>query len=162
MSDRERDDPDLTIRERIGLAILRRVLRPAVVDLLPTRLWRSGNLYWSFRLHFCYDPYRTVEWDGNEIARGRRLLGVPEHRPVTGVYPCPVCGFGLERPPWTEGRFASGSHEICPSCGIQFGYNDAAGGRDDLRPLLYARWRERWIVNGRHPLSPGPPFDDLM
>jgi len=38
------------------------------------------------------------------------------------------------------------SHEICPSCGIQFGYNDA---RADLRERIYSHWREAWVTNGR-------------
>ena len=36
---------------------------------------------------------------------------------------CPACGFPLEFEPWANG---SPSDEICPCCGIQFGYDDAA------------------------------------
>lgn len=36
---------------------------------------------------------------------------------------CPVCGFkGLAEPPYDhEGNH---SHEICPCCGFQFGFDD--------------------------------------
>ena len=45
---------------------------------------------------------------------------------VPDRFTCPVSGYPeLEEPPWTDG---SGSDEICPSCGIHFGYDDAAGG----------------------------------
>jgi len=43
--------------------------------------------------------------------------------------PCPACGFLLQMPPW-DGKLPS--EEICPCCGIQFGYDDSAGG-DSLR-----------------------------
>lgn len=48
-----------------------------VVDVLPQRLWRPGNVYLRARLHFCVDtgvgePVRTVEWKGREIGLGRR------------------------------------------------------------------------------------------
>ena len=49
---------------------------------------------------------------------------------------CPACGYdGLEEPPWTDG---SASDEICPSCGIQFGYEDFAGGDVDARKSVHA------------------------
>lgn len=51
------------------------------VDRLPGRLWTPGNLRVlpGGELHFCVGPHprlartvRTVEWRGQEIARGRR------------------------------------------------------------------------------------------
>jgi hypothetical protein len=56
---------------------------------------------------------------------------------------CPVCRCELDFEPWHGG---SPSDEICPSCGIQFGYNDA---RANLRQRIYALWREAWIANGQ-------------
>jgi len=54
---------------------------------------------------------------------------------------CPACGYdGLFEPPWLNG---SPSNEICPCCGIQFGYDDALD-----RPTVYERWRDRWIGDG--------------
>ena len=58
---------------------------------------------------------------------------------------CPVCGFGLGFRPWNED---SPSDEICPCCGIQFGYSDCAGGDINRRQQLYREWRERWIGQG--------------
>ena len=61
---------------------------------------------------------------------------------------CPVCGynffseFGFQ--PWNN---MSPSDEICPSCGIQFGYHDIV---DDLqkRSEVYLNWRKKWVSNG--------------
>lgn len=58
---------------------------------------------------------------------------------------CPVCGFFLGYLPW-DGD--SSSHEICPSCGLQFGYDDAGPGGPEARLSTYAEWRQRWIANG--------------
>jgi hypothetical protein len=47
-------------------------------------------------------------------------------------FTCPACGFpDLHDEPRTEA--SGGSFEICPSCGIQFGYSDENGG-DSGRP----------------------------
>lgn len=59
---------------------------------------------------------------------------------------CPVCGYpDLVEPPWTD---ESASFEICPSCGTQFGYDDAAGGEASRRPHIYTVLRERWVRAG--------------
>jgi hypothetical protein len=55
---------------------------------------------------------------------------------------CPACGFQLDFKPWEE---TSASFEICPSCGIQFGYDDA--GPDDRR-TYYDQWRHNWQAGG--------------
>jgi hypothetical protein len=60
---------------------------------------------------------------------------------------CPVCEFELDFAPWGD---SGASDEICPSCGIQFGYNDA---RIDLRQHVYDEWRAAWIANGRKALD---------
>lgn len=60
-------------------------------------------------------------------------------------FACPACGFGLQFEPWSK---SGPSDEICPSCGIQFGYDDAAGGKESARPEIYRRWRENWIAEG--------------
>src|SRR5206468_2220706 len=62
-------------------------------------------------------------------------------------FTCPVCGFSaLVQPARThEG---GGSQEICPSCGIQFGYDDEAGGDLSARQMIYGEWRRRWIAGG--------------
>lgn len=59
---------------------------------------------------------------------------------------CPACGYGaLEGEPW---KGASPSDEICPSCGIQFGYDDFAGGDPSHRLEIYRMWREKWKAGG--------------
>ena len=67
---------------------------------------------------------------------------------------CPVCGFDLGFKAWDG---ASPSDEICPSCGIQFGYNDAAGGDVLRRRAIHAEWRAKWVANGKPWSSIGSP-----
>ena len=55
---------------------------------------------------------------------------------------CPACGYQLDFKPWDG---PSASDEICPSCGIQFGYDDAGPG--DRRDC-YRQWRELWQASG--------------
>lgn len=71
---------------------------------------------------------------------------------------CPVCGYPeLDEPPYYPGGTAGallGSHEICPSCGYEFGYTD-----DDLG-ISHEEWRKRWIARGmpwRSSVRPPPP-----
>jgi len=56
---------------------------------------------------------------------------------------CPVCSLPLDFEPWTDG---AGCQEICPRCGIHFGYNDAAGGDESKRAAIYSEWRNRWVA----------------
>lgn len=56
-------------------------------------------------------------------------------------YTCPVCEWPNLRDDPMEGL-----HEICPQCGIQFGYWDAGS----EHPSVYHKaLRERWIAAGR-------------
>jgi len=49
------------------------------------------------------------------------------------AYTCPVCGFSdLPEPP--------ANFSICPSCGTEFGYDDAK--------TSYAHLRQEWIIAG--------------
>jgi hypothetical protein len=56
-----------------------------VVDLLPDRLWRPGNLWTVFGhdLHFCVgvDGVRTVECDDRVLARGVLPFTAPPDEP---------------------------------------------------------------------------------
>lgn len=61
-----------------------------VVDALPKRLWRAGNLYMlpGGDWHFCVGSHpqsgqsvRTVEWRGRQLAHGRRAF---HHDPHVG------------------------------------------------------------------------------
>ena len=62
-------------------------------------------------------------------------------------YTCPACGYvGLESRPWSIA--ATGSDEICPSCGIHFGYDDAVGGDENKRGQFYREWGATWRAEG--------------
>lgn len=53
---------------------------------------------------------------------------------------CRVCGYLLDSPPWgDDGR--TPNFEICPCCGVEFGYED--GTVDSAR-----KYRDTWIANG--------------
>lgn len=62
-----------------------------------------------------------------------------------GPYYCPVCGFQLHRPAWITDH--SPSFEICPCCGLQFGYDDFALDPSD-RENIRKSWRNKWIEGG--------------
>ena len=61
------------------------------------------------------------------------------------VFHCPACGFPLDFEPWVND---SPLDEICPCCGIQFGYDDSAGGDLQRRSDVYEQWRRQWIAKG--------------
>jgi hypothetical protein len=69
-------------------------------------------------------------------------------------YNCPACGFPLGFEPWSG---ESPSDEICPCCGIQFGYNDAAFGNPQRRSELHENWRKQWTAKGMPWSSVGQP-----
>lgn len=59
---------------------------------------------------------------------------------------CPACNYPLGFQPWKNNL---PSDEICPSCGIQFGYDDAKGKNEEERKDIYTEWREKWIKSGK-------------
>lgn len=63
---------------------------------------------------------------------------------------CPVCGYpGLSEAPYDG---TSPSFEICPSCGTEFGYEDATRSHAELR--------KAWIEDGCRwwsTFQPSPP-----
>ena len=71
------------------------------------------------------------------------------------MHPCPACGYSLDFAPWNG---PSASDEMCPCCGIQFGYDDAAGD-PQKRQAVYRAWREAWLAGGMRWFSRGqaPP-----
>jgi hypothetical protein len=67
---------------------------------------------------------------------------------------CPVCGYpALDEPAWVDGH---PSEDICPSCGTQFGYDDALGIDDESRRAVHAELRARWVASGCKWWSPDP------
>ncbi len=62
-------------------------------------------------------------------------------------YKCLVCGED-----WGD-LDPVDSFEICPSCGIQYAYDDAAGGDIELRQKIYGEWRRVWEENDKKRLS---------
>lgn len=59
-------------------------------------------------------------------------------------YVCPVCGFtNLEEPAYARGL---PSYEICPSCGTEFGYDDAHA--EASRTDVFAALRQQWVDRG--------------
>src|SRR5262249_47050819 len=94
-----------------------------------------------------YSGLRAVDRSGTPMKQ-ERLLDIYEARL------CPVCGYQLEFKPWDQGI---SSQEICPSCGIHFGYDDACGGQGlSARLALYLRWRSSWERNGARWWSRNP------
>ncbi|MEQ1561167.1 MAG: hypothetical protein ABL899_00425 [Nitrospira sp.] len=63
---------------------------------------------------------------------------------------CYACNNELGFKPWDNGL---ASFEICPFCGIQFGYVDAAGGDEQKRKRIYENWNVVWLKNGKKILS---------
>jgi hypothetical protein len=53
---------------------------------------------------------------------------------------CRICGFRPDTSPWgPDGR--TPSFEICPSCGVEYGYEDST-------PTAVSRYRREWLNNG--------------
>ena len=57
------------------------------------------------------------------------------------MFNCPVCLY-----PKIKENPALETYEICPSCGIEYGYQD---GGPKPKKYYYKRLRERWINNGK-------------
>jgi len=63
-------------------------------------------------------------------------------------YICPVCGYDkLDEPPYDE--HGCSSFDICPCCGVEFGYDDFATPHSVLR--------DKWVENGMIWWSPNTP-----
>ena len=115
---------------------------------------------------------QKVPWhlpDEVMYAQGRALCAlayeVAQSDETSPSFTCPVCGFRhLHEPPWDSD---SGSLEICPSCGTQFGYSDAAGGDAASRERRHRELRAEWIRGGmswwstRTPPADWSPFEQV-
>lgn len=105
----------------------------------------------------------------------RRVLDLREQ--LTRNRICPVCGFGgLDRAPYLayEGpemvlgasppysvRLGDPSHDRCPCCGYEFGYDDDSRARS---PVSFEDWRSAWLAAGAPWTEPGrrPPEWDAL
>jgi len=65
---------------------------------------------------------------------------------------CPVCGYSLERPP--------ADYRICPSCGTEFGYDDAGRSHRELR-TAWLRSGARWWSRSRPAPVGWDPYEQL-
>ncbi|WP_235591764.1 hypothetical protein [Pseudomonas syringae] len=55
------------------------------------------------------------------------------------MYICPVCGYpDLDEPAYDS--FGCASYNICPCCGVEFGYDDST--------IAHFQLREKWISEG--------------
>jgi hypothetical protein len=69
---------------------------------------------------------------------------------------CPVCGFhGLDEPAYNS--FGCPSFEICPSCGTEFGYDDAKKSHESLRDEWIAKGMPWWADD-----KPAPDWDPVQ
>ncbi|WP_458411885.1 hypothetical protein ACNQFZ_13620 [Schinkia sp. CFF1] len=56
-------------------------------------------------------------------------------------YICHVCGYpNLDQPPYGPNGNSS-SHDICPCCGVEFGY-------EDCQLKSYEKYKNNWIISG--------------
>lgn len=60
--------------------------------------------------------------------------------PSDPLFPCRVCGLLFREPPWGENG-KSPTFEICPCCGVEFGY-------EDCNAETCRAYRSRWIAEG--------------
>ncbi len=81
-------------------------------------------------------------------------------------YTCPICGYNqLDEPPYSDpSNFTGPSFDICPCCGIEFGYEDYG---PKGPPFYHEILRNRWVTGGmkfyRKDLRPDnfDPIDQL-
>jgi len=58
----------------------------------------------------------------------------------TNLLNCRVCGLEQPEPPWGEDGNTP-SFNICPCCGVEFGYEDST-------LITIRRYRDLWLENG--------------
>lgn len=74
----------------------------------------------------------------SRIANQLALFSIGMHEELSL---CPVCGYTISFPPR--------DNNICPCCGIEFGYDDVG--------VSHVELRNRWIADGHHWWSPNNP-----
>lgn len=79
---------------------------------------------------------------------------------VKKKYKCPVCGYDkLEESPYD--KYGQGSFEICPNCGIEFGYQDAVSDPKDL-PERWAELRKKVTILNIDKFTDEEIFEELI
>ncbi len=68
------------------------------------------------------------------------------------LYFCRICGFRYYNLPWGENN-DNPSREICPCCGVEFGYEDS-------NLLGIQRYRKKWLETGAKWFEPRERPDD--
>lgn len=64
------------------------------------------------------------------------------HSDLSSKFACRVCGLLHPEPPWgLSGN--DPSYEICPCCGVEFGY-------EDCTKIGVLSYRKRWLDSGGH------------
>lgn len=87
-------------------------------------------------------------WPGTVVETGVDVeLVNPQRRPWKHTI-CPVCEYEI--------GFPAADWEICPSCGTQFEYDDAAPTSAETCQRR-VKLREEWIAGGRKWWSTNPP-----
>jgi hypothetical protein len=66
---------------------------------------------------------------------------------------CRICGFRPDTPPWGPNG-QTPSFEICPSCGVEYGYEDST-------LAAVSRYRKEWLKNGGGWSDASVPKDGL-
>jgi hypothetical protein len=61
-------------------------------------------------------------------------------------YVCRVCGLVNDEPPWGDDAMTA-SFDMCPCCGVDFGYEDATA-------EAAGKFRKKWIAGGAKWISP--------
>jgi hypothetical protein len=149
---------DMTFRHRCPVCIYDGLLQDPWIDDVPSRETCQGCGttfgYHDAHLSPVERERRWSELREEWVANGRPWTNSSEPEPVDWPptigpaqrHECPVCGYdGFDEAPW-DGE--SPSYDICPGCGIEFGYQD-------FRPTLperqerWAQLREVWIDAGR-------------
>lgn len=164
---------DLSRESGSGRLILRNVTRAIIMkaghilDVVPGTRWpieemRGGETVEAVRVRDGVST--TIEKPRYRLRRRPRLIA-RQHRPPAAhcpTYPCPTCGFeGLaapayERltrlpvrkwahPPYYQ-PFGEPSHEVCPCCGYEFGYDDDPD--RVIEALSFDEYRATWIADG--------------
>jgi hypothetical protein len=110
--------------------------------------WAEAEIEWLHNVpSLLYMPRGQGELPNRFLTRMicRRIWTISMRNDFSELYVCRVCGLPQDTPPWGEDRM-SASFDICPCCGVEFGYEDAT-------PIAAKNYRQQWIAGGAKWLS---------